>query len=113
MPALTCSPAALESTKACLRCLSEKELKAILAYALRTSAGLTVAQVTANSACYRCMSKKDMLVAFTAMVANQLVPTLSVNELSNATACKSCGSDKQFEAALVYLFCNYFQSTAV
>jgi lactam utilization protein B len=110
MPALTCTPANLESTKACLRCLSEKELKAIIAYAFRTSAGLTVAQVKNNSACYRCMSKKDMLVALTAMIVNQLVPRLSVNDLSNATACKACGSDKEYEAAMLYLFCNYFQS---
>lgn len=113
MPALTASPSALKNAKPCLNCLSEKQLKAIMVYAMRTSAGLSLAQTNINSAGYRDLSRKDMLVALTAMITNQLVPTLSVNDLTAATPCKTCGSDKQIEAALVYLFANYFQSTAV
>jgi hypothetical protein len=113
MPALTCSPSALKNAKPCLNCLSEKQLKAFIVYAMRTSAGLTLAEVNTASAGYRSLSRKDMLVALTAMITNQLVPSLSVNDLAAATPCKTCGSDKQIESAMLYLFCNYFQSTAV
>jgi lactam utilization protein B len=113
MPTLTASPSSLISTKACLNCLSEKELKAIMVYAMRTSAGLTMAQVKNGAACYQILSKKQMLVALTAMIVNQLVPTLSVNDLSNATGCKNCGADSWNDAHLLFLFANYFQATAV
>lgn len=113
MPTLTASPSSLISTKACLNCLSEKELKAIMVYAMRTSAGLTMAQVKNGSACYRTLSDKQKLVALTAMIVNQLVPTLSVNNLSNATGCKQCGAESAVDADLLYLFATYFQATAV
>lgn len=113
MPAITCSPQNLIKTKACLNCLSEKELKYIIVYAMRTSAGLTMRQVKEGAACYQTLSKKQMLVALTAMIVNQLTPTLSVNDLSNSAGCKACDSDKAAEADLLYLWCSYFQSTAV
>src|ERR1035437_8424467 len=55
-------------TGACLMCLSEKELKAIIVHAMRTKAGLTMAQTNINAACYHCLSKKQMLVALTGMI---------------------------------------------
>lgn len=113
MPALTASPSSLISTKACLNCLSEKELKYIIVYAMRTSAGLTMRQVKEGAVCYQKLSKKQMLVALTAMIVNQLAPTLSVNQLSNSSGCKACDSDKAAEADLLFLFATYFQSTAV
>ena|ERR1039457_1183664 len=113
MPALTCSPSALKNANPCLNCLSEKELKAIIVYALRTSSGLTMEQTNINAAGYKSLSRKDMLVAFTAMITNQLVPGVSVSDLRKDVRCNGCGSDKAIEAALTYLFCAYFQATAV
>jgi hypothetical protein len=113
MPALTASPSALVSAKSCLNCLSEKELKAVLVYCMRTSAGLTLPQVVSGSACYACMSKKQMLVALTAMVANQLTPTLTGRNLGSLVPCKTCASDKQIDSMLLFLFANFFQSTAI
>lgn len=113
MPALTATPSALKNAKPCLNCLSEKRLKAIMVYAMRTSAGLTLAQVNTRSACYRGLSRKDKLVALTAMIANQLVPSLTANQLATVVPCKTCGSDSQLEADLLFLFANYFQSTAL
>ena len=113
MPTLTASPSSLIATKACLNCLSEKELKTLIVYAMRTSAGLTGPQVKAAAACYRNLSKKQMLVALTAMIVNQLVPTLAVNDLTNAAKCKACDNDTAVHADILYLFANYFQAAAV
>lgn len=107
------NPAALINANSCLKCMSEKELKAIIAYAMRTSVGLTLAQVNVNSATYKTISKKDMLVAFTVMITNQLVPGVTASELRKLVHCSSCGSDKAIEAAILYLFTNFFQTTAV
>jgi hypothetical protein len=100
-------------TGACLMCLSEKELKAIMVYAMRTYAKMTLAQLLVNSACYRCLSKKQMLVALTGMITKQLVPGMSASDLRKAVRCSACGSDKHVEADLLYLFQTYFQTTAV
>jgi hypothetical protein len=113
MPVLTATPSALKNAKACLNCVSEKRLKAIIVYSMRTYSGLTLAQLVANSACYMCLSKKDMLVALTAMIANQLVPGMTGRDLDALVPCKICDSDKQLEAMMLYLFANYFQQTAV
>ena len=93
----------------CLSCLSEKELKAIISYAMRTSAGLTLPQLNIASAGYRSLSKKQMLVALTEMITNRLVPGVSVSDLRKAVRCSSCGSDKAVESALLFLFQTYFQ----
>src|ERR1035437_2773956 len=100
-------------TGACLMCLSEKELKAIIVHAMRTKAGLTMAQTNINAACYHCLSKKQMLVALTGMITTQLVPGVSVTALRAAVKCNACGSDKAIEAQMLYLFANYFTTTAV
>lgn len=104
---------ALISAQPCLACLSEKELKAIISYAMMTSAGLTLAQVNVASAGYRSLSGKQMLVALTTLITNQLVPGVSVTDLRAAVRCAACGSEKQIESALLYLFATYFQTTAV
>lgn len=113
MPILTATPSALKNAKSCLNCVSEKRLKAIMVYVMRNSAGLSLSDLTANSACYMCMSKKDMLVALTAMIANQLLPGVTGRDLAALVPCKICDSDKQLEAMMLYLFANYFQTTAV
>jgi hypothetical protein len=106
-------PGELIAANPCLDCLSEHELKAIIAYALRFSTGLTLAQVVARSACYRCLSRKQMLVAFTAMITNQLVPGMTASQLRAAVKCTVCGSDKHLEADILYLFTNFYQTTAI
>lgn len=113
MPALTASPSALKNAKTCLNCLSQKELKAVIVYAMRTSAGLTLPQVVDGANCYMCLSKKDMLVALAAMITNQLTPTLTGRELGSLVPCKTCASEKQLDSMLLFLFANYFQTTAV
>ena len=112
MPAPT--PASgLLNAKPCLMCLSEKELKAIIVHAMRTVAGLTLAQTNLNASCYGCLSKKQMLAILTELITNQLVPGVSVHDLLKEVRCSACGSEKQIEAAMLYLFSNYFQAIPV
>lgn len=113
MPALTATPSALKNQMACLNCVSEKRLKAIIVYTMRTSAGLTLPQLVANSSCFMCMSKKDMLVALTAMIVNQLTPGMTGRDLAALVPCKICDSEKQLDSMMLFLFANYFQTTAV
>ena len=98
---------------ACLMCLSEKELKAIIAYAMRTSAGLTLPQLLVASAYDKSLSKKQMLAILTGLITAQLVPGVSVTDLRKAVRCNACGSEKAIEAQMLYLFANYFTTTAV
>ena len=100
-------------TGACLMCLSERELKAIIVHAMRIKSGLTSPQVLVASAYYRSLSKKQMLVSLTGMITNQLVPGVSVTDLRAAVRCNACGSDKALEAEMLFLFSNYFQTTAI
>ena len=103
----------LLTAQPCFTCLSEKELKAIIVYAMRTSAKMTLATLLVNSACYRCLSKKQMLAALTVMITHQFVPNMSASDLRKAVRCSACGSEKHVEADLLYLFQNFFQSTAI
>ena len=104
-------PSTLLKANACLACMSDKELKAIIAYAMRKAVGLTLAQVNTASAGYRTLSKSQMLVAMAAMITTRLVPGMTATQLKAAARCSTCDSDKAIEAAFVYLFANYYQAT--
>jgi hypothetical protein len=101
------------SAKPCLACLSEKELKAVIAWAMRHAAGVNLAQTNAASAIYRTLSKKQMLAALASMITDQLAPGVSVTDLKAAARCSVCDSDKAIEAAMLYLFQTYYQTTAI
>lgn len=112
MPVLTANPASLIAVKSCLNCMSDKQLKAVIVYVMRTSAGIDLPTLITGSSCYKCMSNHQRLVALTAMIANQLAPTLSVNDLRSGTPCKRCAaSDSELESDMLFLFANYFQAT--
>lgn len=116
MATIACSPSNLKKQMTCLDCLSDKKVKAILVHVMKDApgVGLTLPQVLTGSACYReQLSKRDMLRALAVMIINQLSPGTSVNTLVNSSKCLACGPDKQIDGALIYLFCNYFQTTAV
>jgi hypothetical protein len=104
-------PASLKN--GALLSLSEKELKAIIGMALRKSTGLTLDQVNAAAAPLRTFSQKEMLVALTLMIANQLLPGMTVPQLRAAVRCSVCESDKRLEVAILWLFANYYQTTAI
>ncbi len=114
MPTLTCSPANLIATQSSLQSLAPNQLLAIIVYCMRLTSGLTAAQLRANSVAYASLSKHEKLVALTAMIMNQLQPSLSLNTIINATPCSSqCGSETLLQGEALYLFCNYFQNVAV
>jgi hypothetical protein len=111
MPQIPTDPASLKNSA--LLSLSEKELKAIIGMAMRRSTGLTLSQVNKAAANLRPFSKKEMLVALTLMITNQLLPGVSVTQLRADAQCSVCENDTRLEMAILWLFANYYQATAI
>jgi hypothetical protein len=118
--ALNCSttPATVGSVKQkfpCFYAMSDRELKAIILHAMGTGAGLTLAQIMSQSACYatQLASRKDKLVYMAAMIANQLESGKTASQLNAQLKCTCNVPESTIEAAIVWLFCNYYQQTAV
>jgi hypothetical protein len=110
MAALPVSPAALKAAYPQLYSLSDKGIKAIIATAMRQSAGITMKQMNANAACFACMAEKDLLVSMAAMILNQLNPANTTTQWRAADRCFSCAPEHTIDAAIVYLFAAYFQA---
>ena len=107
-------PSELLKASPCLICLSEHDLLAIIVVAL-AQASQTYADDTAlllkDSVCYTCLSKKQMLVGFTAMVANQGLNGLTQSEIMEKIKCLQCASPQQLRAAFLYLIAAEFQTS--
>ena len=109
----TCSPSELLSINPCMACISTKDMWAVMLDVLRyeynqdSRSELTLKQVLEDSACWMCTSKKQRLQAFVAVVAE------SAEGLTEATVkadikCLECASESQLQAAVMWLFCKYW-----
>lgn len=120
MPAIACVPPSVTLAQyPCLACLSEKDLLAVLVYSMAqvtnenadpdVNYSANMPRLLADSACWMCLSKKQMLQALVGMMANLFVAGKTVAQLRDAIKCMQCGSQKQLQAAFMFLFCTEFQ----
>ena len=113
MPALTCIPPS-ETLKndPCLACFSEKELLALMVIAMSESTRTyseDIPQLLVDSACWTCLSKKQMLQAMAAMLKNLFLSGSSISDIKERMKCIECSSQKQLQAAFMFLMCTSFQ----
>lgn len=111
--AFVCTPSSLIESVPCLKCLSEKQLLAVLTGILALALGKTVAEAVDESKCFTCMSKKQMLEGFIIIMGNALLGERATSaQVLELTDCLNCASEKQLMAASLYLLCAGFTFTA-
>ena len=108
------TPASVKVQYPCLYALSDRELKAIIVHCLGTAQGITLRQILANSACLAGgLSRKEKLIYLTAMVANFQENGKTVSQLRKEVPCTPRVPESTLDAAILWLFCNYYQQAAV
>ena len=104
-----CTALELAHKYPCLRCLSNKQLLAVLLYALTQLMETTVAEALACSACLNCMGKKDKLVALVAIIGEVgLGEDFDIAEMKEQIKCLECSSENQLLSAILYIMCDLF-----
>jgi hypothetical protein len=107
--AIVCTPSALIGTNPCLHCLSNKQLWAIIMYALATANSRTISEALANSACFKCLGdEKDFLISLVTIFADRYLTDISVPDIIEAIKCLECAPEKQIKSALLYELCAYY-----
>lgn len=108
-----CTPSSLLDSVPCLKCLSEKELQAVLVGILALALDKTFDEALEESACFTCMSEKQMLEAVVILMGNALLgEDATAADVVEQMHCLVCASRKQLLAAIVYLLCTGFTFTA-
>lgn len=103
-----CTPSSLLDSTPCLKCLSEKELLAVLVGIFAASADKTVAQVMEDSACFTCLSKKEMLQALVTIMGNAMLGEgTTPSDIIANYHCLVCAPEQQLLAAALQLLCNF------
>lgn len=104
-----CTPSSLLASTPCVKCLSIKELWAVIVAILAIDAGKTQPQVISDSACFTCLSEKQMLEAFVVLLGNAVLgSTTSLQTVIDEMHCLVCATDKQLHAAALKLLCDSF-----
>jgi hypothetical protein len=110
--AFVCTPSSLLASNPCMACLSEKQLLAALVGIMAQSLEESLPDVLKNSACFMCMSKKQMLQALVSIVGNSaLGDSESPQSVIDTYHCLVCASEKQLQAAFLWLLCHGFEFT--
>lgn len=110
MATLTCTPSELLDTYPCLACLSESELKAVIALSLADTLGLTVAEMLEDTACFNCLSKKQLLQVIATRIGSEFLGRYTVAEIRDQIKCLLCAPTGKVDAAFGYLVCAYLNS---
>ena len=115
---MTCSPSELLAQTPCLRCLSQKELWAILLYLSiynfneecrwQVEEKMTVAKALKEGACWNCTTKTQRLQALVSLLANSFGEEITPAFVRNQIKCLECASETQIQAAVMYMFCQWW-----
>ena len=111
---IECTPKALLAWEPCLRCLSAKELKGVIALALCKIVGgdpdtdCDPAVLLHGSACYDCMNDKQKLQSLAALILNWGIENNYIDsetELRNDIGCLICLPESKIMSIILALIC--------
>lgn len=106
----TCTPSQSLDVYKCAACLSESELKAVLALALGEAAGLTVQELLDCSSCYTCMSKKQLMQTIVTKIGYNYLSRYTIPEIREQIKCLLCAPPQLLDAAIAYGVCAYYDA---
>jgi hypothetical protein len=96
-----------------MACLSQKQLWAVMLDVLRyeyqqdARTEISLKEVLERSSCWMCTSKKQRLQAFLTVISSA-TQGLDQATVMNDIKCLQCASETQLQAAVMWLFCQYW-----
>ncbi len=107
--AFDCTPSSMLASTPCLKCLSEKEMLAVIAALMAMAASKSIPEVISDGACFTCLSRKEMLQALVTKLGNDLLgERFSAQDVVEEMHCLVCATENQLLASILQMLCSEF-----
>lgn len=101
----------------CLQCLDKPTLLLVLLYILATmnNKDMTTELDTMmeESACYTCLTDKQLLEAMIAILADNQLESVNVQDIRDSLSCAQCADPQRIKAMLLHEWATYWQGRLV
>lgn len=106
-----CTVDGLQAASPCVKCLSRKELLALLIVIMADQLGYDLpddnSEILEDSACFRCQSDRERLNGFMSKLVSEYRDAYTIEELREEIKCILCWDEVAIKSALALLLCQY------
>lgn len=111
-----CTVGELQELAPCVKCLSKKELLALLVVILAVFSNYDLPddmnQLLEDSSCFACQSDRERFNGFMSKLVDVYREDFTVEEIREEIKCLVCVDETRIKSALALLLCNFFNLPA-